>query len=95
MMVAAALTPSSVPALRRGVRRQFDRTRNSAVLMAPERVIVLDEIADSIIESFKPEATVHDIVAGLATRFGAPAQEIEDDVIAFILELHDKGLVVL
>jgi pyrroloquinoline quinone biosynthesis protein D len=95
MMVTGAITRDCVPALRRGVRRQFDRTRNSPILMAPERVIVLDEIADAIIEAFKPGATVSDIVAGLATRFGAPAQEIEDDVIAFIRELNDKGLIVL
>ncbi|NNM57360.1 MAG: pyrroloquinoline quinone biosynthesis peptide chaperone PqqD [Acidocella sp.] len=94
-MVAAAITRDSVPVLRRGVRRQFDRTRNCAILMAPERVIVLDEIADAIIESFKPAATVSDIAAGLATRFRAPAQEIEEDVIAFIRELNDKGLIVL
>lgn len=95
MMVVTAITRDSVPVLRRGVRRQFDNTRNAAILMAPERVIVLDEIADAIIGEFKPAATVGDIVTSLATRFGAPAHEIEDDVVAFIRELNDKGLVAL
>ncbi|OYV38428.1 MAG: pyrroloquinoline quinone biosynthesis protein PqqD [Acidocella sp. 20-61-6] len=94
-MADAAITRDSIPVLRRGVRRQFDNTRNAAILMAPERVIVLDEIADAIVEEFKPAATVGDIVANLATRFGAPAQEVEGDVVAFIRELIDKGLIVL
>lgn len=95
MMAVIAITRDSVPVLRRGVRRQFDNTRNAAILMAPERVIVLDEIADAIVGEFKPAATVGDIVTSLTIRFGAPAHEIEGDVIAFIRELNDKGLVVI
>ena len=88
------LTPDAVPALRRGVRRQFDATRNASLLMAPERVVVLDEIADAIIAEFTAAATVRDIVARLAARFGAPVSEVEPDVLAFLRELIDKGLVV-
>jgi pyrroloquinoline quinone biosynthesis protein D len=87
------LTADSVPALRRGVRRQFDATRNAPVLMAPERVIVLDEIADAIIAQCDGRASVAEIAARLAEQFSAPLEQVREDVAAFLRDLVEKGLV--
>jgi pyrroloquinoline quinone biosynthesis protein D len=89
-----SITPASIPALRRGVRRQFDATRSAPVLMAPERVIVLDDIADAIIAQCDARATVAEIAAHLAERFSAPVEQVREDVRLFLQDLVDKGLVV-
>jgi pyrroloquinoline quinone biosynthesis protein D len=83
---------ASMPALRRGVRRQFDATRQCAILMAPERVIVLDEIGDAIIASLGPAISVDTITKQLAERFDATPEEVGPDVLGFLQELSEKGL---
>jgi len=82
-----------VPGLRRGVRRQFDATRNAPVLMAPERVVVLDEIADAIIAKCDGKNSVGVIAGLLAAQFDAPVADVQADVQVFLKELVDKGLV--
>jgi pyrroloquinoline quinone biosynthesis protein D len=81
----------SVPVLRRGIRRHFDTARGAEVLLGPERVIVLDEVAVAIIEKFDGR-TVGAISAALAENFAADAAVVEADVIDFVQELVDKGL---
>ena len=88
-----SITATSVPALRRGVRRQFDAVRNAAILMAPERVIVLDDIADAIIGECNAVATVREITARLAARFATAPENIAADITGFLQALVDKGLV--
>lgn len=87
------LTPTSVPALRRGVRRQFDKARNVAVLMAPERVVMLDDIADAIVAECDAVSSIDEITARLSARFATPAETIQGDILAFLQTLHDQGLI--
>jgi pyrroloquinoline quinone biosynthesis protein D len=82
-----------MPALRRGVRRQFDATRNTAVLLAPERVIVLDDVADANIGECNATATVQKIIESLASRYATAPEDIAADIINFLQDLVDKGLV--
>jgi pyrroloquinoline quinone biosynthesis protein D len=86
------ISETSVPVLRRGVRRQFDTARNAPVLMAPERVVLLDEIGDAIIAACGAGGSVREISNRLTLRFQAPPEAVEADVIAFLQELFDKGL---
>lgn len=81
----------SVPVLRRGIRRHFDSARGAEVLLGPERVIVLDEVAVAIVEKFDG-SSVAGISALLAETFAADAAVVEADVIEFVQELVDKGL---
>jgi pyrroloquinoline quinone biosynthesis protein D len=81
-----------VPALRRGIRRKFDAVRNTHVLLGPERVIVLDDIAAAITSLVDAKHSVHEISAELASRFAADAAEVEVDVTEFISSLVEKGL---
>ena len=90
-----SLTAASIPVLRRGVRRQFDAARNGPILMAPERVVMLDEIADAIIGECIAGGSVHLIAANLAARFAAPADQVEEDVLSFVQDLIDKGLMTI
>lgn len=94
-MSVAVTSLAAVPVLRRGVRRQYDTARGAAVLLAPERVIVLDEIADAIVAECRDGHSVQVIAASLAARFDAPLAQVETDVIAFIEDLVERGLVSL
>lgn len=87
------ITRTSVPALRRGVRRQFDKARNVPILMAPEKIIVLDDIADAILAECDAASSVDDIILRLSARFSAPAEEIRNDVMVFLQTLLDQGLI--
>jgi pyrroloquinoline quinone biosynthesis protein D len=87
-----AVTAQTMPSLRRGIRRQYDAARNDHVLLGPERVIVLDDIALAITELFDGARTVAAISATLAAKFEADVAVVQTDVIAFIEDLIGKGL---
>lgn len=87
------VTLQSVPKLRRGVRRHFDAARNTPVLMAPERVVVLDDIADAIIAQCDGKRSVAEIVSQLAAQYAAPAAEISNDVLILLEDLVETSLV--
>jgi pyrroloquinoline quinone biosynthesis protein D len=86
------ITADSIPALRRGIKRKFDATRNAHVLLGPERVIVLDDIAAAILELMDGAHSVTAIAAALAARFAADHALVQSDVMAFVEELVEKGL---
>lgn len=88
------VTAQSVPALRRGIRRSFDAVRGANILQGPERVIVLDEIASAITELVDAKRTVREISQTLAQKYAEDVGQVEIDVIGFVQDLADKGLVV-
>lgn len=87
------MTLQSIPMLRRGVRRQFDAVRKTPVLMAPERVVILDEIADAIIVKCDARRSVAEIITQLAAQYAAPAAEISNDVLGLLEDLVESALV--
>lgn len=88
-------TAQSVPSLRRGVRRHFDATRAQHVLQGPERVILLDDIANAIVELCDGTRDVAVIAQMLAQRYEADQTQVQPDVVEFVSELYEKGLVTL
>lgn len=87
------ITAHAIPVLRRGVRRHFDTARGQNVLLCPERVILLDEIANAIAELCDGKNSVAAISRILAERYEENAAQVEEDVLSFVQELLDKGLV--
>lgn len=81
----------SAPRLKPGVRLHHDRVRGRDVLLAPERVVELDETALAILARVDGAATLGDISAALAAEYEADAGEIEADARALIGELALKG----
>ena len=65
--------------------------RGRWVILAPERVLLPDEIAVEILQRCDGAATVAEIAAALAQDFSAPEEEIRADVIAVLQDLADKG----
>lgn len=84
---------TSVPRLPRHIKLHFDAARQRWVLLAPERVLVPDEIAMEILKRCDGMAPVTAIVDTLADKFKAPREQVERDVIELLQELADKGTV--
>ncbi len=88
------IEPTSVPRLPRHVKLRFDKQRNRWVILAPERVLVPDEIALEVVKRCTGKASVAAVVEDLAASFDAPREEIESDVTRLLQDLADKGFVV-
>jgi pyrroloquinoline quinone biosynthesis protein D len=91
----AEVKDDSVPALARGVRLRFDEARKAWVLLAPERVLMPDEIAVEILKRCDGKAAVSAIVEDLAQTFAAEPAQVDGDVRGFLQDLADKGMVTL
>lgn len=82
----------AVPALARGVKLRFDKARDAWVLLAPEKVLMPDEIAVEILKRCDGKARVTEIVDDLAVAFSAERDQVAGDVRAFLQDLADKGM---
>ena len=90
MSAAVRIGEASIPALPRGVRLKFDRARERWVLLAPERVFVLDAIAREIVRRCDGEASVERIVDQLADAYAAPREVVLADVTRLLQDFADK-----
>nr|WP_255618582.1 pyrroloquinoline quinone biosynthesis peptide chaperone PqqD [Xanthomonas sp. MWU16-30325] len=78
--------------MRAGVRLQHDRARDQWVLLAPERVVELDEIALVVAQRYDGTRSLAQIAQELAGEFDADAADIEIDVIELTATLYQKRL---
>ena len=88
----SGITRDRQPALRAGVRLQQDRARDQWVLLAPERVVELDDIALVVAQRYDGTRSLAQIAQELAAEFDADAAQIEADVIELTDTLHQKRL---
>ena len=82
----------AVPALARGVKLRFDKARDAWVLLAPEKVLMPDQVAMEILKRCDGKTTVAAIVEDLAVTFAADRDQVAADVRAFLQDLADKGM---
>ena len=82
----------TIPVLPRGVRLREDQARGGFTLMAPERVLKLDPIANEVLKRVDGTATVAVIVDDLARTFAADRAQIDRDVKSMLQGLADKRL---
>jgi pyrroloquinoline quinone biosynthesis protein D len=79
------------PALAKRARMRFDRTRDSHVLLLPERVVMLSESAAEILGLCDGERSVADVVAELKLRYDqAPLAELQADVDEFLQKAVER-----
>lgn len=83
------LEPASIPRFPRGTRFRFDPIRKAWVILAPERLMMPDEIATEVLKLVDADRTVTVIADQLAVQFGAPKDEILNDILAMLQELAD------
>ena len=93
--VRAIVEDGSLPRLPPHVKLRFDQRRSRWIVLAPERVLMPDEIAVEILKRCDGKTSVSAIVADLAAASEAPAEEIGADVAEMLQDLADKGFVEL
>lgn len=76
------------PRMARRARMRYDDTRESHVLLLPERVVMLSESAAEILGLCDGERTKDDIVQELERRF--PDADLDDDVQEFLKEALER-----
>jgi pyrroloquinoline quinone biosynthesis protein D len=85
------VTETSRVALPRHARLRFDEARQRWVILAPERVLVPDEIAVEVLQLCDGERDVAAVVDTLAAKYQAPRDVIAADVLAMLADLAEKG----
>lgn len=89
----AVLTEASVPCLAPHVRLRFDSVRSRWTVMAPERMLLPDDIAVEVLQRVDGKRSVANVVDELAAAFEADRSEVSADVIDLLQDLHDKGFI--
>ena len=83
----------AIPSFCRGFRLRYDEVRGAWVVLAPERVFVLDEHAAEVMKIVDGRRSVADMVEMLANKYNAPPAEIASDVDAMLQDLVGKGAI--
>ncbi len=87
------LALEAVPRLKPGVRRRFDAARGQHILLAPERVLVLDDIANAVLEKLDGATNIEALCAALAKQYETELETVRADVVELLSGLHDKGMI--
>ena len=82
-----------VPRFPKHVRFKFNEPRKEWVILAPERLVKLDDIAVEILKLVDGKVSVGEISTDLSKKFNAPKEVIMKDVIEMLQELSDKGFI--
>ena len=85
------LAPDTRPILPRHVQLKFDKLRERWLLLAPERILVPDDISVEVLHMCDGKASIAALVAELAAKYDAPAEQITRDVFSMLQDLADKG----
>ena len=89
--VRPVLDPTSRPFLPRHVKLRFDKVRERWVILAPERVLVPDDVSVEVLQLCDGARSIQDVVDVLAQKFAADPDLIMTDCIALLQDLADKG----
>jgi len=73
------------------VKFRLDRTRGRWVVLAPERLLLPDEISIEVLQLLDGARSVAAVVDALAAKFDAPRDDIAKDVTFLLQDLADKG----
>ncbi|RUQ62212.1 pyrroloquinoline quinone biosynthesis peptide chaperone PqqD [Azospirillum doebereinerae] len=73
---------------------RHDRLRDQWMLMAPERLLVLDELALAVVRAGTGGDAVEIAIDRLAAEYDAPREEISADVLELLTDLRNKGYLV-
>ena len=93
MTAAATGEGAVVPAFNRGFRLRHDAVRDTWVILAPERLFLLDEPAVEVLRLVDGARSVPEIVDALAAKFNAPRETIAADTEAMLRDLVIKGAI--
>lgn len=86
------MTDDIKPRLAPGVKLSTG-TKRGAVLLGPERILELDEVAQSIVAQFDGTKRISEIAAALAKEYDEKADVIRADIDNLLKDLAAKGYV--
>lgn len=87
------VSSASIPKLLRGHRLREDKVRGRWVILAPERLFELDEIAVEVLKLVDGVRTLDAIVDALTAKFDAPREAIALDVSVMLTELQERQVI--
>ena len=88
-----AIPSEARPRLARKASLRYDRFAGNDILLYPERGLSLNPVGAAVVRLCDGGHTVAEIIAALVASFpGAPADEVERDVIAFLERLRERAL---
>lgn len=100
-----AILADSIPKLAPKARLKYDKVRETYLLLLPERIVVLNETAGSILAHCDGIRTLHTIAEKLSASLQARSPEaasglpdlemMEADISEFVKEMADQGWVVI
>lgn len=92
MKARALLDGNAVPRLAPHVQFRFDKARGRWVVLAPERLLLPDEVAVDVLQLCDGSACVTAMIATLAGRYQARPETVEEDVLELLQDLTDQGI---
>lgn len=90
-MARLTLTPDSIVKLPRHIMLRHDKVRDRWVILAPERVLVPDDIAVIVLQRLDGIRSLDQLADNLAQDFAAPRAVILADVLRLLQDLADKN----
>ena len=91
-LIVSAETILKLP---RHAKLRFDKARDKWIILAPERVFELDEVAYEVISRCDGERSIEKVVDSLSEKFDQVSSDvIRTDVTSMLQNLADKGFVV-
>lgn len=93
--MSVTIDATFVPKLAKKARLKLDRHANKYMIIYPERGLELNDTAAAIAQKLDGTRSIGTIAGELAKEHDAAHQDIEKDVLAFVCELRDKGLLEL
>ena len=82
----------AIPRFAAGVRFRFDDRRAAWIVLAPERILVPDQIGAAVLREIDGASSVDFIVDRLHAAFDAPRDLIASEVNALLDDLVAKGV---
>lgn len=87
--MAREISPNARPRLAVQAQLQWDPVRGKQVLLAPERVLVLNATAEAILTLCDGQRSIAVITAELGTRYRCV---VDEQILAFLARLDEKRL---
>ena len=81
------------PKFPKHVKFRHNKARDEWVILAPERLVKLDQVAVEVLKLVDGQNSVNQISEQLSKKFNAPRETIIEDVIVMLQELSDKGFI--
>lgn len=86
------LDTETMPRLAPHVQFRFDEKRERWIVLAPERLLVPDEIAVEVLKLCDGSLSIAAMVATLAKRYETSSETVSEDVLELLQDLTDQGV---